>query len=194
MPETIAPNLHNASHVKWFFPVPVSVETYCPNMWTEGTTTVDYLLARGRLERIAPTGLADAADVLQSRAAQRSTTAALAQDTGDVEGAFVNAYDAYRMAAEALLIRQGLRPTNGQGAHQATEETVSAQFEARIRVFQKPTFERFRRTRHAAQYFDPTSPEITASDADWAIKTASDAVLGSWELLRSGDLGVFSPR
>jgi len=32
--------------------------------------------------------------------------------------------------------------------------------------------ERIRRTRHAAQYFDPLSPPIEAADADWAIATA----------------------
>jgi hypothetical protein len=65
-----------------------------------------------------------------------------------VDGAFIAAYDAYRMAAEALLARQGLRATGGDGSHMAVEDAVSAQFGTEIPAFAKPTFERFRRARH----------------------------------------------
>jgi hypothetical protein len=67
----------------------------------------------------------------------------------DVDGAYVAAYDAYRMAAEALLARQGLRATGGEGSHMIVEDAVSAQFDAVVPAFAKPTFERFRRTRHS---------------------------------------------
>ena len=49
----------------------------------------------------------------------------------------------------------------------------------------KPTFERLRRTRHAAQYFDP-STEISADDAAWALSTARAVVLAV-EHLRVSD-------
>ncbi len=42
------------------------------------------------------------------------------------------------------------------GSHMAVEDAVSAQFRAEIPAFAKPTFERFRRARHSAQYFDPS--------------------------------------
>jgi hypothetical protein len=101
------------------------------------------------------------------------TTAAAALEGGDVDGAYVAAYDAYRMAAESLLARQGLRATGGDGSHMAVEDAVAAQFAVDIPEFAKPTFERFRRTRHSAQYFDPDAAPITEPDASWAIEKAT---------------------
>ena len=80
------------------------------------------------------------------------TTTAAALKGGDVDGADVAAYDAYRMAAESLLAQQGLRATGGDESHMTVEDAVSAQFVADIPAFAKATFERFRRTRHSAQY------------------------------------------
>ena len=68
----------------------------------------------------------------------------------------------YRMAAEALLGRQGLRATGGGGSHMAVEDAVSAQFAAEIPAFAKSIFERLRRTPHTAQYFDPSAAPIMA--------------------------------
>jgi hypothetical protein len=56
-------------------------------------------------------------------------------------------------------------------------------FKAEIPAFTKPTFERFRRTRHSAQYFDPSTPPLTASDATWAIEKAKEALSGVKALL-----------
>jgi hypothetical protein len=95
----------------------------------------------------------------------------------------VAAYDAYRMTAEALLARQALRATGGDGSHMAVEDAVSAQFGAEIPAFAKPTFERFRRARHAAQYFDPAAAPLTVSDAAWAIGKAEEALSGVKALL-----------
>lgn len=97
---------------------------------------------------------------------------------GEIDGAYVAAYDAYRMVAESLLARQGLRATGGDGSHMAVEDAVSAQFAVDIPPFAKPTFERFRRTRHAAQYFDPAAAPITGSDASWGIDKATAALSG----------------
>jgi hypothetical protein len=101
----------------------------------------------------------------------------------DVDGAFVAAYDGYRMTAEALLARQALRATGGDGSHMAVEDAVSAQFGNEIPAFAKPTFERFRRARHAAQYFDPSAASLTASDAEWAMGKAKEALPGAKALL-----------
>lgn len=73
------------------------------------------------------------AEALIGRAVLRvETTATAALAGGDIDGAFVAAYDGYRMAAEALLARQALRATGGDGSHMAVEDAVSAQFGAAI--------------------------------------------------------------
>jgi len=43
--------------------------------------------------------------------------------------------------------------------------------------------ERLRRTRHTAQYFDPSAPPITQTDASWAVGKATAAVSGVKALL-----------
>jgi hypothetical protein len=134
--------------------------------WEKGEHAVEYLVGRGRLESFEAEDLSALADVLVCRALRRvQTTAAAALKGGDVDGGYVAAYDAYRMVAESLLARQGLRATGSDGSHMAIEDAVSAQFAADIPAFAKPTFERFRRTRHSAQYFDPAAAPITESDA-----------------------------
>jgi hypothetical protein len=66
------------------------------------------------------------------RATKRLATARAAEAGEDWEGVFANAYDVYRMAADCLLLRQGLRATGGDGSHIAVEDAVSAQFSERI--------------------------------------------------------------
>lgn len=127
-----------------------------------------------------------AAAALLKRAARRlETTARAALDGGDVDGAYVAAYDAYRMTAEALLACQGLRATGGDGSHMTVEDAVSAQFAENIPAFAKPTFERFRRTRHSAQYFDPDAAPISEDDASWALEKAAGALRGARSVLAS---------
>ncbi len=84
--------------------------------WGKGERTVQYLVDRTRLESFEAKGLGELADALIGRAARRvGTTAAAALAGGDVDGAYVAAYDAYRIAAESLLARQGLRATGATG-------------------------------------------------------------------------------
>ena len=71
------------------------------------------------------------------------------------------------------------------------EDAVSAQFAAEIPAFSKPTFERFRRTRHSAQYFDPKAAPITKADTSWAIEKATDALSGVRALLAHSSPGQF---
>jgi HEPN domain len=161
--------------------------------WEKGERTVQFLISRGRLENIEVEDLAASADALIGRAALRvEATAAAALKAGDVDGAYVAAYDAYRMAAESLLVRQGLRATGGDGSHMAVEDVVSAQFGTNIPAFAKPTFERLRRTRHTAQYFDPAAAPITESDASWAIEKAQAALSGVKALLTAAPPDRFS--
>jgi hypothetical protein len=161
--------------------------------WAIGEQTVQFLVDRNRLESFEAEDLAALTEALIGRAVLRVETTATAALAGeDVDGAFVAAYDAYRMAAEALLARQALRATGGDGSHMAVEDAVSAQFGAEIPAFVKPTFERLRRARHSAQYFDPSAPPLTASDATWAIKKAREALSGVKALLAASPPERFS--
>ena len=56
------------------------------------------------------------------------------------------------------------------------EDAISAQDADQIPGLAKPTFERLRRTRHSAQYFDPSGAEISAHDSAWALSTARSVV------------------
>lgn len=161
--------------------------------WARGEQTVQFLVDRGRLESFEAGDLTALTEALITRAVRRvETTAAAALAGGDVDGAYVAAYDAYRMAAEALLARQALRATGGDGSHMAVEDAVSAQFARDIPAFAKPTFERFRRTRHSAQYFDPSAAPITTSDASWAIEKAAAALSAVTALLAASPPERFS--
>jgi HEPN domain len=161
--------------------------------WRRGERAVRHLIGRGRLESFESADLAGLAEAQVARAALRvEATATAALEMGDVDGAYVAAYDAYRMAAESLLARQGLRATGSGGSHLTVEDAVSAQFAADIPAFDKRTFERLRRTRHAAQYFDPTAPPITKADALWAIGKARAALSGVKKLLAGSSPERFS--
>ena len=161
--------------------------------WHRGEQAVAFLIGRGRLESFEASDAAVLADALAGRAARRlEATARAALANGDADGAYAAAYDAYRMAAEALLARQCLRAAGGDGSHMCVEDAVSAQFSASIPAFAKPTFERLRRTRHTAQYFDPAAAPVTESDAAWAIEKAAAAVSGVRALLQAGSLDQFA--
>jgi uncharacterized protein (UPF0332 family) len=160
--------------------------------WDSGEKTVRFLIDRGRLEAFEASDLAASAAPQVERATRRlEATARAALKNGDLDGAYAAAYDSYRMAAEALLARQGLRATGGDGSHMAVEDAVSAQFAAGIPAFAKPAFERFRRTRHTAQYFDPSAAPITKADAEWAIEKATGALSGVKTLFAASPPGRF---
>lgn len=95
------------------------------------------------------------------------------------------------MAAESLLARQGLRATGGEGAHRTIEDAISSQFVSEIDAFDKPTFERFRQMRNAAQYPDHEAPELDESDARWATGLADDAVSGVQRFTSAVELGPY---
>jgi uncharacterized protein (UPF0332 family) len=160
----------------------------------EGSSTIQFLLDRNRLERIDEKSVERSAATVINRAKLRLLTAEGGFALGDTDGSYAAAYDAYRMCAEALLLRQGLRATGGEGSHVTVEDAVSAQFSVVISGFAKPTFERFRRTRHSAQYFDPSSAEINAEDAQWALATARSVVLAVEELLETDPPTLFRAR
>ncbi|HET9899373.1 MAG TPA: hypothetical protein VFQ44_30980 [Streptosporangiaceae bacterium] len=160
--------------------------------WAAGERTVTFLIDRGRLEGFRASDPAATASALTERAGRRlEATARAALANGDPDGAYAAAYDAYGMAGEALLARQLLRATGGEGSHMAVGGAVSAQFSSAIAAFAKPVFEQLRRTRHNAQYFDPDAPPITEADAAWAIGKATAALTGARTLLGSGSPDAF---
>lgn len=68
--------------------------------WGKGEQTVQFLISRDRLETVEVEDLVASADALMARAALRvEATAAAALKAGDIDGAYVAAYDAYRMTA-----------------------------------------------------------------------------------------------
>lgn len=156
--------------------------------WAEGAKAVDFLLGRSKLERISTGGLGPATAALLQRAMKRLATAKGALAAEDLDGAFTNAYDVYRMAGEALLLQQGLRATGGDGSHVTVEDAVCAQFSGEVDDFTKAIFERFRQGRHAAQYFDPSKAEKTGPDAEWALSTAARALSQTTKLIARGTL------
>lgn len=158
-----------------------------------GREAITYLIEAKRLERIAAEGRQKAGNEVLGQAERRLGTAKAGIDVGDIAGAFAVAYDAYRMAAESLLLRQSLRPTSGEGSHVTVEDAVSAQFSDSIPEFAKPTFERLRRKRHSAQYYDADAPPLTSEDAKWAISLAGTAVDGARRIAETVALKPFSP-
>jgi hypothetical protein len=184
----------SAADIVWvrFSAAPAGKAGLAVGRWQKGERTVQFLIDRGRLEPIEASDLGALAGALIERATRRAeATATAALELGDVDGAYAAAYDPYRIAAEVLLARQGLRATGGEGSHVAVEDTVAAQFSDQIPAFAKPVFERIRRTRHMAQYFDPSAAPITASDARWAIENATAAVAGVKVLLSASPFDRF---
>lgn len=155
--------------------------------WPAGRSAVDFLISKDRLEHVTGDSRTQDADRLIRDASRRleSANSLLGSDHGS---AFSLAYDAYRMAAESLLVRQGLRATGGDGSHRTVEDAISNQFGNEIAAFTKPTFERFRQMRNAVQYPDHEAPELDDDDARWATGIAGEAVSGVQRLTSDVDL------
>src|SRR5258708_31015585 len=107
--------------------------------WARGEQTVQYLVDRNRLESFEAIDLAALAETVVARAVLRvETTASAALAGGDVDGAYVAAYDAYRMTAEALLAPQALCATVRDGSPMPVQDAVSAQVRAELPAFSRP--------------------------------------------------------
>lgn len=164
-----------------------------------GASTIRYLLRQGRLDFVGrdrdPTEVAEAAlhaaELDLDFARQRMTSVGRLSADDDPATVYALAYDVYRLSATALLAGQGLRATGGEGGHMAVEDAVSAQFGDAAAMFAKPVFERLRRTRHSAEYPDPTNPPFTAADAAWALDKAAEALAFSSKTVTDGGLTLF---
>jgi len=149
--------------------------------WGAGEATVERLLASGALDVIGKSASDGAAVLAQAGRRLEVAEAALSIDP---DAAYTNAYDAARLAATALLIQQGLRPTT-VGGHKAVEEAILAQFGA---GFSK--FSMLRRRRHELDYPDTSYTEATDREAQGAVDIARLFVTSATKILP--ELGFFS--
>jgi len=131
--------------------------------WKRGEAVVERLLALGSLDTISRSASDGSAILDQARRRLKVAQAALAIDQ---DGAYTNAYDAARLAATALLIQQGLRPTTA-GGHKAVEEALLAQFGSGFAKFSV-----LRRRRHELDYPDSSYSEASNNEASDALDTA----------------------
>lgn len=131
---------------------------------------------RGDVEPLTSAGPAAAAACLD-RARDRLAAAELLLGADLWESAYTNAYDAYRMAAEAIVLALGYRVPAVTGAHRITIDIAQAALGEQADVFAGAAAEQFRTGRHEAEYFDPDRPvEKTEADARWGADKASVAI------------------
>jgi len=137
--------------------------------WETGSERIRELISAGELGQVPPdTGLARR---MLADAARHLATAAAAESTGDLPGAYQLAYDALRKSAASLLEAQGLRPTS-RGGHIAVQDAVIAQFGSSIRALR--SFSRLRRARNSFEYPSAETPGPSADDVNDAIRVARE--------------------
>lgn len=134
--------------------------------WEPGRDEIERLVRAGEFDQVAPDP--QVAVRLLADAERHLATAASAETSGDLAGAYQLAYDALRKSAAAVLAVQGLRSTV-RGGHVAVQEAVVAQFPS-IRAFR--AFGRIRRGRNRFEYPDTDTGGPTAADVDDAITSA----------------------
>lgn len=131
---------------------------------------------RGQLDNLGEVDVS-AAHACLDRARTRLEAAALLSNAGLWEAAFTAAYDAYRTAADALVLFLGYRVPASPGAHRITTDVSHAALRSEADVFAPAGAERFRQGRHESEYFDPARPvDKTGADGEWAVELAGRAV------------------
>jgi hypothetical protein len=71
------------------------------------------------------------------------------------------------------------------------EDAVCAQFKDVVVAFNKPTYGQLRIGRNQAQYFDPSVPDKTESDAQWVLSMVQSVPSEVRQLIESGRLGLY---
>lgn len=130
---------------------------------------------RGQLKPIdsAPT----AADVCLGRAQERLEAARVLSQAELWESAYTAAYDAYRTAADAVVLSLGFRVPATAGAHRITVNVAEAALGDATDAFAPAPAERIRQGRHDSEYFDPVRPiDKSSDDVAWALALAARAV------------------
>jgi HEPN domain-containing protein len=151
--------------------------------WETGSGRIQELLNAGELGQVPPdTRLARRMLV---DAGRHLATAAAAESTGDLPGAYQLAYDALRKSAASLLEAQGLRATS-RGGHIAVQDAVTAQFGSSIRALR--SFSRLRRARNSFEYPSTETSGPSEDDVKDAIRVAREVNDAAGKILESGTL------
>mgnify|MGYP001472206954 CR=1 FL=1 len=130
---------------------------------------------RGQLDRVENGGGAAAACLGRARA--RLSAVSVLVDAQLWESAFTTAYDAYRTAADAIVLVLGYRVPATPGGHRIATDIAQAALKPDSAAFSPAPAERFRQGRHESEYFDPARPvDKTAADVRWAFDLATRAV------------------
>jgi uncharacterized protein (UPF0332 family) len=149
------------------------------------STAIALFERRGQLDEIEdPDGTAPRTCL--ERATSRLTAASVLLDAELWESAFTTAYDAFRTAADAILLGLGYRVPATAGGHRIAIDIAHAAVKSRSDAFAPATAERFRQGRHESEYFDPARPiDKTADDATWARDLAASAITAAVAALSS---------
>lgn len=150
---------------------------YVEPMDTDAADRVIVLFeGRGQLDRLEKVD-ANSARACLARATERLSAAAVLIESKHWESAFTGAYDAFRTAADAVVLYLGYRVPTTQGGHRIATDIAHAAMQRDTDAFAPATAERFRQGRHESEYFDPARPvDKTASDASWAVDLAQRAI------------------
>jgi hypothetical protein len=139
--------------------------------WEQGRSSIDALLARGQLTKVAAN--AELAVSLLDQARAHLISAGMVVET-DPTGAFVLAYDGARKALAAILVNQGLR-AGGDGAHAVLLDAVLAQLDPPLGAIFRP-FTWMRPLRNHTEYPSPEYPVAQSVDVAEAIPAAADMI------------------
>ncbi|MDR1711189.1 MAG: HEPN domain-containing protein, partial [Propionibacteriaceae bacterium] len=115
---------------------------------------IDYLIERGRLERVTPRK--EIAEHLVREARRHLASAANLAQTEDQSMALVAAYDAARKSLSAILAVQGIRAKGGDGGHSVLLDAVRPQFPEHRQELQR--FDWMRTMRNNTEYPDFDTP------------------------------------
>jgi hypothetical protein len=148
-----------------------------------GSERIRELIDAGELGQVSPDN--ELAQRMLSDAGRHLATAAAAEATGDLSGAYQLAYDALRKSTASLLEAQGLRPTS-RGGHIAVQDAAIAQFGSTIRALR--SFSRLRRARNSFECPTAESPGPSEDDVKDAIRVAREVNDAAGEILMSGIL------
>lgn len=131
---------------------------------------------QGQVDDVRSGGV-DAATECLGLAQRRLDAADVLLRADQWEVAFTTAYEAYRTAADAVLLLLGYRVGGVQGAHRIVFDLAHAAVGDETDAFEPVVASRFRQTRNRAAYFDPARPtDTTADDARWAATLAGRAI------------------
>ena len=130
---------------------------------------------RGQLDKLEHVD-AKAARACLDRAKERMSAASILTEAQLWESAFTAAYDAYRTAADAVVLFLGYRVPATQGGHRIATDISHAAMQPGTDAVAPAGAERFRQGCHESEYFDPARPvDKTAADARWAVDLAGRA-------------------